>query len=283
MNRLSSSESVIHKQFVEYGRNAREWTRKCSLLLPDIAGRRIWKKRGFGSIYEYAAKLAGMSRHSVDSALWVLRKVEDLPELKRVVEEKGVSRVRPIANLATAEDQGLWAEKARTMSKPALEAFAHEFRKSNREDFCPRAKIELREDLVDRLRKLENLEEKLEKFLDFEEARMREEKPDSLETKSRHIPVAIKSFVVKKSGGCCAFPGCKRPYEILHHTQRWALEKVHDPDRLVPLCKAHEQLVHLGLIENEQSAPEKWRVRMRPDRNAPEFWVDEHVALFRGG
>jgi len=119
----------------------------------------------------------------------------------------------------------------------------------------------------------------LEKFLDS----LEEGKPEPVRTGSRNIPAAIKHYSLEKTGGRCAFPGCMRPYEILHHTQRWALEKVHDPDRLVPLCKAHEQLAHMGLIENEHLSPENWRVRMRPDRNAAEFWIDEHVALFRGG
>ena len=53
---------MLHARFVNYGRNAREWTRKCVILLPEIERERVWEKKGFESIYVYAAKLAGMSR-----------------------------------------------------------------------------------------------------------------------------------------------------------------------------------------------------------------------------
>ena len=66
----------LHKQFVEYGKNAREWMRKCELLLPEIERKKIWKRKNFLSIYEYAAKLAGMSKHKVDDSLRILRKIE---------------------------------------------------------------------------------------------------------------------------------------------------------------------------------------------------------------
>ena len=72
MIKLSIQENIVHGQFIEYGRNAKEWLRKCALLLPEIEKHRIWEKRGFSSISEYAAKLAGMSRLSVDEALRVL-------------------------------------------------------------------------------------------------------------------------------------------------------------------------------------------------------------------
>jgi hypothetical protein len=59
----------LHRDFVKFGSNAREWTRRCVLLLPEIERHRIWERKKFGSIYEYAAKLSGMSRNTVDDAL----------------------------------------------------------------------------------------------------------------------------------------------------------------------------------------------------------------------
>lgn len=71
-----------HKKFVEYGRCAKRAIQECVLLLPEIERERIWEKKGFGSIYEYAAKLAGMSREKVNDALRILHKIEDKPELR---------------------------------------------------------------------------------------------------------------------------------------------------------------------------------------------------------
>lgn len=78
---------------MQYGASAKEWMRKCVLLLPEIEKHRIWENKNFGSIYEYAAKLAGMSRNAVDDALRILRKIEDKPALQKVVEIKGLNAV----------------------------------------------------------------------------------------------------------------------------------------------------------------------------------------------
>ncbi|EKD63853.1 MAG: hypothetical protein ACD_51C00180G0001, partial [uncultured bacterium] len=114
----------LHEEFVKYGANAKHWLRQCALLLPEIARQEIWRKKGFGSIYEYAAKLAGMSKSQVDTALWVVRAVEDKPELKKVVEEKGINCVKPIVAIATKETASFWAEKATEMSQHDLEIYA---------------------------------------------------------------------------------------------------------------------------------------------------------------
>ena len=69
--------------------------------------------------------------------------------------------------------------------------------------------------------------------------------------------------VFGKSGGqvrTCAFPGCTKPYKILHHTKRFALTNEHEAESLQPLCKAHENLAHLGLIEHEEQNPENWKL-----------------------
>src|SRR3990172_1916605 len=91
----------LHQQFSEYGKNAREWLRKCALLLPEIEEKQVWRRKGFSSIYEYAAKLAGMSRYSVDEALRVLRRIEDKPALQELVAVRGIQAVRPVATIAT--------------------------------------------------------------------------------------------------------------------------------------------------------------------------------------
>lgn len=37
----------LHEKFREYGRNAKEWQRKCILLLSEIARHEVWKIKGF--------------------------------------------------------------------------------------------------------------------------------------------------------------------------------------------------------------------------------------------
>ncbi|MFA6550124.1 MAG: hypothetical protein WCT36_02095, partial [Candidatus Gracilibacteria bacterium] len=54
-------EKDLHEKFIFYGKNAKEWMQKCVLFLPEINRLRIWEKKGFKNIYEYARILAGMS------------------------------------------------------------------------------------------------------------------------------------------------------------------------------------------------------------------------------
>lgn len=124
----TSISNTLHKQFQEYGLNAKSWMKKCVLLLPQIQKHQVWKKKGFTSIYEYAAKLAGMSKSKVDDALWVLHKIEDKPALKKIVEQKGINSVKPVISMATPENENFWAQKAKIMSVHTLETYVKEFK-----------------------------------------------------------------------------------------------------------------------------------------------------------
>ena len=45
------------------------WSRKFAALLPEVDKRQLYRKRGFYSIFEFAAKLAGMGRKNVEEVL----------------------------------------------------------------------------------------------------------------------------------------------------------------------------------------------------------------------
>ncbi|MFA5855169.1 MAG: hypothetical protein WC846_02695 [Candidatus Gracilibacteria bacterium] len=311
MSRLSPAEQTIHQQFSEAGRSAREWLRKCALLLPEIERLQIWKKRGFLSLYEYAGKIAGMSRASVDDALWVLKRIADKPALMRVAEKKGISRVRPVATIATAETAGFWAKKADVTSKHALEKYVGDYRlefRSGTESLsekspvvvagqlanspsAPRAvplkKVTLELDplllaKLEKFRRGRSWNEAIAELLERSaKAPAQIVMPEPVKTTLRAAPVVIKRFVWERSFGLCSYPTCSRPASSLHHAQRFALEKIHDPARLHPVCTAHERLLHLGLVENEERPPSEWRLRTAPDRCDPKFYIDTLVSLYR--
>ncbi|OGC81903.1 MAG: hypothetical protein A2788_01030 [Candidatus Abawacabacteria bacterium RIFCSPHIGHO2_01_FULL_46_8] len=163
----------LHQQFSVYGKNAKEWLRKCALLLPEIVEKQVWRRKGFSSIYEYAAKLAGMSRYSVDEALRVLNLLEDKPVLKQLVAEIGINRVKPVAAVATSDTQEFWAEKARVMPKNVLETYVHDYRLESlpgpeSQPVKINVSLKLKPDLAKRLEKLKtegNIEVLLERFL----------------------------------------------------------------------------------------------------------------------
>ncbi len=133
MKKLSSKDKTIHDQFSQYGKNAKEWMNKCILLLPQIEKNRIWEKKGFSCIYEYAAKLAGMSRNKVNEGLRILKKTENLPAIRKIIEEKGIFAVKPVVNIATLETDQLWAKRASEMTQRTLETFVRDFRKEQEE------------------------------------------------------------------------------------------------------------------------------------------------------
>ncbi len=277
---MNKKDQNIHEKFVEYGCNAKEWMRKCVLLLPEIERRRIWKKKGFGSIYEYAAKLAGMSRWQVEDALRILKKIEDKPFL-----QQGINSVRPVVTIVTKENEKFWADKAREMSKNTLETYVREIRTSTESDNeVIEILMNLKPELVDKLKKLKGhggWNELMEEFVEMREKQFEQEKPEKVQTNSRHIPTKIKKHVIKRSRRTCEYPGCCKPYEILHHTRRFALYKEHDPDKIFALCKGHERLFHQGLVEDEHKAPGFWRIREVPDKKDPKFKIDLKVMRFR--
>ncbi len=237
---MTIKERTIHEEFSRYGKNAREWMNKCVLMLPEIDKNRIWKKRGFGSIYEYAGKIAGMSRHKVDDSLRIIRKIEDKPALMKVAKMKGINSVRPVATIASKETDSFWAKKAEEMSKHTLATFVRGRKTESR----PGTKIlvELDKEIVDALEKIKgdgDLNDAIKKLLG-------REKPATVKTNSRAVPAKIKRYIKERSGGLCEHPNCKKAGEHIHHTEPFAIKKEHNPDKLLHLCKAHHTIIHMG-------------------------------------
>ena len=313
LNDVESAEknlrNQLHEEFVAHGANAKMWMRKCALLLPKIEQHRVWDRGEFRSIYEYAAKLAGMTREAVNNSLRILKKVEDMPEIIEVIKLKGISAVKPIENVVTVESANFWAGKVRIMSKHTLETYVKEMRKSggsqrpgtleNGEFVLEKAVLdfsglhtakivdmELAPEVFEKLAKLKgqgSWNDLMTTMLAERERGLAENKPAAVAATSRPIPAKIKKHVLARTNGTCAFSGCLKPNQILHHTPRLVLEKMHDPDRIEALCKAHERLAHLSLIENEDGPASGWRVRKEPDVTSPKYAVDLIVNKFRHG
>lgn len=126
---MNTKEKIdeLHCKFSLYGRTAKEWARKCMVLLPEIEKYKVWREKGFSCLYEYAAKLAGLTKNQVNESLRIIKKIEDKPVLIGVLEQKGIWAVRPVASIATKENEGFWAEKVRSMTKNELEVYVKSF------------------------------------------------------------------------------------------------------------------------------------------------------------
>lgn len=211
---ISAEDQKLHEEFSLCGQNAREWTRKCALLLPEIERRFVWRKKGFGSLFEYAAKIGGMSRDSVMDALRIGHVVKRFPALARVAEEKGLQRVRPVLAEVTPETELFWAEKARSMSKMTLQTYVKDLRLERRSRTVGEPeKVEVKWKVNPALaKKLEALA----KRVDFEE--LLEKFVDSVEVKSEAVALysyrsETRSFRTNRRGVClpylssaCDFP-----------------------------------------------------------------------------
>jgi len=132
---VKKSESVdqkipgdLHKEFVKLGRERNKITYKLLSLLREIDELKIYEKKGYANIYEYAARIAGLSPGVVTKTLKVEEKVKDLPYLKEKIKTCGINKVGIVAGLATKENEKDLAEKVTYMSKPALQEYSKEMR-----------------------------------------------------------------------------------------------------------------------------------------------------------
>lgn len=121
----SLSDKDLYARCQEYGLNARVWRRRFAGLLPEVLQRELHRRRGYGSIYEFAFKLGGMSSASVDKVLHLAEKLEDKPILRAQLlsGEQGWSKIEKVAYVATPETDREWAEKVESMGTPALAAY----------------------------------------------------------------------------------------------------------------------------------------------------------------
>ncbi|MBI4994085.1 hypothetical protein HZC21_00360, partial [Candidatus Peregrinibacteria bacterium] len=131
------SDQELYKKCQLYGGEARKWSRRFATLLPEVARRELYKKYGFYSIFEFAAKLAGIKHETVVDILRVTQKLEDKPLLRVQMEKYGWGKLKVVTTIATKENEKMLAEKVATMSKSTLETFVREIRKQNDEKNIP--------------------------------------------------------------------------------------------------------------------------------------------------
>jgi hypothetical protein len=127
----------------KYGENARLWRQKFAGLLPEVFHRRLYEKKGFGSIFEFAAKLAGMSQEQVRRVLNLERRFEDKPVLKNLLinGEVSANKLLRIASIATAENQMDLANYVQVLSQKAIETFVKDEKNAIKNDEMGEVKI----------------------------------------------------------------------------------------------------------------------------------------------
>ncbi len=129
----SISDEQLFLLCKRFGSQALLARRKFIGLLPAIFRRQIYLKKKFSSIYEFAAKLGGVSKEQVDTVLRLDRKFEEMPILKNALTEGeiSISKISRIASIATKENQSELTEKAKILPKSALEVFVKDVKTEN--------------------------------------------------------------------------------------------------------------------------------------------------------
>ena len=197
-----------------YGRNALVWRQKFMGLLPEVEKRKLYERKNFGSIFEFAYKLAGLSEQQVRTALNLEKRFESLPALKALLVEGKVSinKLVRVASIATVENEGELAEAVQLLPQKALETFVRDGRCENENGsgeplFGAKSlrahELELNEEVTEKLLELQekglDLNSLLLEFLDHREAEIKKEKEAICETleeaKSRPVPARTQKVL----------------------------------------------------------------------------------------
>jgi hypothetical protein len=282
------SDLELLKTCEEFGAAALKWRRKFIGLLPEVNKRGLYKKGECSSIYEFAAKLAGLSNDLVDQAIRLERKLRDKPALHEAFLEGTISmsKLERVCSRATQENQEDLLNMAKNLPRKALEVCMRDFKNLEVQNALAGGfgKIEnglleplidtnvlpgqniptlnrgLSNEVVEELNRLDEQGQDINKILiellEYRKQKIEEEKREISEevekaepTKSRYIQKRIKNILEEEYGKKCAVPGCNKPSTETHHTLPFALAHRHDPTFMVPLCKEHHQIAHLVNLE----------------------------------
>ncbi len=275
MIRISTfSDQKILELCQKYGAQTRFWRQKFIGLLPEVNRRKLYEKKGFGSIFEFAKKIAGLSEEQVRTALNLERNFADKPVLQKLLINGDVSlnKLVRITSVVTKENEQFWADQIKLLPQKAIETLVRDEKDHQKkvqdgeqkpffEERELRAQLppllvgqteelqlsaEIKTELLELQRKGIDLNSLLQEFLDKRKEEIEEEKSTHVvaPTPSRYISVKVRRLLQKEHGTKCSIPNCAKPSEHIHHAQRFSLAHLHDPRYLAPLCKEHHLIAH---------------------------------------
>jgi hypothetical protein len=250
----------------QYGRDAILLHRKFIGLLPEINRRRLYEKEGFLSIYHFAAVLGGVSREQVNRVINTEKTLEDKPNCRALLVEGKVSINKfSRAPVITKENDAEVAKSLQILSQKTLEIMRKD------EKACARAQAEtqqgqlvqptasvpghkfaLSEELLKKLDELhaqgKDVSKILLEALELRTKDIQERKQEAAsrlpEESGRYITKEIRDLQDEEYGNKCAYSGCTRPAEQIHHQVRFGLQSLNNPIYLVPLCAEHHKIAH---------------------------------------
>lgn len=280
--KLSVEDQKLYKLCKKYGAQTLSARRKFAGLLPEAFRRRLFQKKGSSSIFEFAAKLSGMSQEQVRLVLNLEKRFEDKPVLKNLLinGEVSINKLARVVSIATAKNEHKLAEQVKLLPNRALETLVRDEKfariivdscnkntsRPEEQNGLQKAFIEVKSlhvqtvnldfeitnDIKTELNELHSkgidVNELLQKMLEQRKENIAQEKEKISEeihqSPCRYIPVRIKKILNQEYGTKCSIPICKKPSKQIHHTQRFSLSQNHDAKYLAPLCAEHHTIAH---------------------------------------
>ncbi|MEK7540071.1 MAG: hypothetical protein AAB558_02380, partial [Patescibacteria group bacterium] len=173
-----------------YGTQAKLWKQKFLGLLPEVDRRKLYLTQGCSSLFEFGAKVGGVSKEQVSNVLRLYQRFEPTPVLKQalVSGEISVHKLARVVSVATPENQEFLLNQSKLLSNRALETLIQDTKRLHVQTKKPNktVKVEQFEELglspqiKQRLLSLRNtglnLNQLMEEFLNQREERIQEEK-----------------------------------------------------------------------------------------------------------
>ncbi|MFA5793323.1 MAG: hypothetical protein WC897_05690, partial [Candidatus Gracilibacteria bacterium] len=183
-----------------------------------------------------------------------------------------VNKLARVNSIATAENDLELAETVKILPRGALETFVRDEKNARLQsdkmhDFggpnglgkplfevesvhVHTLNFELSAEVTEELNRLNSQGQDVSKILlellEQRKAKRRgQQTSQAKQTPSHHVPTRVSKILNQEFGTKCSIPNCTKPAQEIHHSQRFAIAKTHDPRFLAPLCHEHHQLAHL--------------------------------------
>jgi len=250
----------------QYGRDAILLHRKFIGLLPEVNRRRLYEKEGFQSIYHFAAVLGGVSREQVNRVINKEETLKDKPICRALLIEGKVSINKfSRAPVITKENDAEVAKSLEVLSQKTLEIMRKDERACARAQAesqqgqlvqptasVPGHKFTLSEELLKKLDELhaqgKDVSKILLEALELRTKDIQKRKQEAAsrlpEESGRYISKEIRGLQYEEYGKKCAYTGCTRLAEQVHHQVRFGLQSLNNPLYMVPLCAEHHKIAH---------------------------------------
>jgi hypothetical protein len=124
----------VHDRLQRALADLKEAEKNAVLWFAQIHSRELFLELGYSSIHQYAQEALGFSRGRTFQFLRLAERLQELPELRRSVEEGTVSwtKARVVAAVATPATEARWIEEAKTKGRREIERQAEAARARGR-------------------------------------------------------------------------------------------------------------------------------------------------------